>query len=269
MTTLTLRDPAFLGGLGPPVLWTPAQLTTALWLDASDASTITTVSGAVSQWNDKNGNARNATQSTSSARPSVLSSALNGYQALQYTSNGKFLEVLSESAFRYTSTFYLFTVFQASKAGANVILNKGRNTYGSNGWYLEASTSASTVVGVTSNASVSTISSTYTTGSTAITSHEINGATCRARRNGTTDSTTVGFKPSWIAAANTTSLAIGQYNVSAGSNDFQGLIHQIIIMSSVPSFSIIQNLEGWAAHYYNLQGNLPADHPYKSAAPTV
>ena len=35
--------------------WTPAQLTSTAWLDASDSSTITTTAGKVSRWNDKSG----------------------------------------------------------------------------------------------------------------------------------------------------------------------------------------------------------------------
>jgi hypothetical protein len=50
-------------------LWTPAQLTTALWLDAADASTITLNGATVSQWNDKSGNARNAVQATTAYQP--------------------------------------------------------------------------------------------------------------------------------------------------------------------------------------------------------
>ena len=40
-----------------------------LWFDGADASTITTVSGAVSQWNSKAGTGGNATQATASSRP--------------------------------------------------------------------------------------------------------------------------------------------------------------------------------------------------------
>ncbi len=49
--------------------WTPAQLSTALWLDAADAGTITLNGSTVSQWNDKSGNGRNATQSTAANQP--------------------------------------------------------------------------------------------------------------------------------------------------------------------------------------------------------
>lgn len=50
-------------------LWTPAQLTTSVWLDAADASTITLNGSTVSQWNDKSGNARNAVQATTAYQP--------------------------------------------------------------------------------------------------------------------------------------------------------------------------------------------------------
>jgi hypothetical protein len=50
-------------------LWTPAQLTTSVWLDAADASTITLNGATVSQWNDKSGNARNAVQATTAYQP--------------------------------------------------------------------------------------------------------------------------------------------------------------------------------------------------------
>ncbi len=51
-------------------LWTPADISTALWLDASDAATITlNATNTVSQWNDKSGNGRNVTQNTLTNQP--------------------------------------------------------------------------------------------------------------------------------------------------------------------------------------------------------
>ena len=51
--------------------WSPLQLgaNLSLWLDASDASTITLNGSTVSQWNDKSGNARHATQATAANQP--------------------------------------------------------------------------------------------------------------------------------------------------------------------------------------------------------
>ncbi len=56
----------------------------AAWWDASDASTITTVSGRVSQWNDKSGNGVNATQTTANNRPSNSAQTLNGRAVMTF-----------------------------------------------------------------------------------------------------------------------------------------------------------------------------------------
>lgn len=66
-------------------LWTPALTTTDLWLDAADPATITLVSGKSSQWDDKSGNARHATQGTDAARPTLKSAHQNGLDVLGFT----------------------------------------------------------------------------------------------------------------------------------------------------------------------------------------
>ena len=55
----------------------------ALWIDASDASTITLDgSNNVEQWDDKSGNGRNLVQATVSLRPGYLASGINGLPAV-------------------------------------------------------------------------------------------------------------------------------------------------------------------------------------------
>jgi surface protein len=56
----------------------------ALWLDAADASTLTTSGGQVSQWNDKSGNARNVTQATTSLQPSATTQTMNGRPVITF-----------------------------------------------------------------------------------------------------------------------------------------------------------------------------------------
>ena len=64
----------------------PASFSTLkLWLDASDSSTITHSSNAVSQWNDKSGNNNHATQATSSNKPSTNTSSQNGLNVLDFS----------------------------------------------------------------------------------------------------------------------------------------------------------------------------------------
>lgn len=62
----------------------PLSLSPALWLDASDTSTITASAGAVSQWNDKSGNGRNMSQATSAAQPITGSATQNGLNVLSF-----------------------------------------------------------------------------------------------------------------------------------------------------------------------------------------
>jgi hypothetical protein len=79
-------------GRGRPA-WTPSQLTTALWLDANDASTITLNGSTVSQWNDKSGNGRNASQATAANQPTYSASNINGKPAVVWpnSANPRFL----------------------------------------------------------------------------------------------------------------------------------------------------------------------------------
>ena len=66
--------------------WTPANITTALWLDAADASTITLNASTVSGWNDKSGNGRHFAQATSASQPVYTTSALSGKNVVTFVS---------------------------------------------------------------------------------------------------------------------------------------------------------------------------------------
>ena len=59
----------------------------ALWLDASDLSTITHSSGAVSQWDDKSGYARHATQGDAAYQPTTGTMTLNGRNVLAFSTD--------------------------------------------------------------------------------------------------------------------------------------------------------------------------------------
>ena len=66
--------------------WTPAALGPALamWLDAADASTITLNGSTVSQWNDKSGNARHASQATAANQPTRTLNGLGGRTVITF-----------------------------------------------------------------------------------------------------------------------------------------------------------------------------------------
>jgi hypothetical protein len=60
------------------------SLNPALWLDAADTATIVESGGAVSQWNDKSGNGRNAVQATGANQPTTGAETLNGRNVLSW-----------------------------------------------------------------------------------------------------------------------------------------------------------------------------------------
>jgi hypothetical protein len=59
-----------------------------LWLDASDTSTITEVSGAVSQWNNK-GNLANVSQGNNANKPTTGASTQNGLNVINFDGNDR------------------------------------------------------------------------------------------------------------------------------------------------------------------------------------
>lgn len=73
--------------------FSPLSLSPALWLDASDAGTLydattggslVAADGAIARWNDKSGNARHVTQSTSGARPLRKTAIQNGLGVVRF-----------------------------------------------------------------------------------------------------------------------------------------------------------------------------------------
>lgn len=85
------------------------------WWDASDASTITASSGAVSQWDDKSASGLDVTQATGSNQPSTGINTQNGLNVISFGS-GDLLRVTPVTAI-CGSAFTIFFVFR--KTGAN------------------------------------------------------------------------------------------------------------------------------------------------------
>jgi hypothetical protein len=96
------------------VTWTPSSLgsSLALWLDADDASTITSSAGLVSEWRDKSGNNRDATQADPNSRPSTNGSGLT------FDSSNKFMTgVMNPNTM--SSSVQVTVVFTRACCGAN------------------------------------------------------------------------------------------------------------------------------------------------------
>jgi len=96
------------------VAWTPTSLgsSLSLWLDAGDASTITSSAGLVSEWRDKSGNSRHATQGTTNSRPSTNGSGLT------FDSSNKFMTGVMDPN-TMSSSVQVTVVFTRACCGKN------------------------------------------------------------------------------------------------------------------------------------------------------
>lgn len=90
----------------------------SLWLDASDASTITLNGANVSEWRDKSGGSPNASQATAASQPAYTSSAINGRPAVDFNSNRSLVFASSTASFNYLHNSTGGTIFMVVRPGA-------------------------------------------------------------------------------------------------------------------------------------------------------
>jgi len=245
--------------------WTPADITTAFWLDASDNATVFSDAGTtqaiagtstVQQWNDKSGNGRNVSQSTSGSRPNYLSANINGKNVI---------DTGASNWMQSTATHNIGT----TSVGAAVI--KPNTLSFPNRDYITGGTSNSTNHILYLNASASRLElysgavvnggTVLVAGISSIIIGRTNGLSSSVRHNGTLLATGDGGSQNW-----TVNLNIGK---SPGGAHTNSIYAEVVILAGASDVSTIEKLEGYLAWKWGLEGSLPAGHPYKSAAPTT
>jgi len=83
----------------------------AVWYDATDAATFSySSSNIISQWADKSGNSRNATQGTTSAQPTRESNVINGLPVVRFDGSNDFLSFTN--IFNGDTSFTMFWVLR-------------------------------------------------------------------------------------------------------------------------------------------------------------
>jgi hypothetical protein len=239
------------------VLWTPAEITTALWLDAADSDSLTLDgSDKVSQWDDKSGNGKHAVQLTDTLQP-IYNSLLktiefsNNYLSgepigIHDKSIGIFV-VASHNAVSFESTYNGLFHFGSHIVLASYPFSGRQNFYFRNG-----------AIGVISDyytydlaggeplsiLAVKKIIDTYVRiekDASLVSGGEFTGTIADITSDGT-------YK-------------IG-YQSALSSNYWEGAISEIIV-----AFDDYEKIEGYLAHKWGLEANLPSDHPYKTKAP--
>ena len=97
----------------------PLSLSPSLWFDASNASSITSSSGLVSQWNDLSGNGRHLTQGTSANQPTTGVTTQNGLNVINY--NGSTSGMATATSVANFTMVHVFVVAKSVSSNRTII----------------------------------------------------------------------------------------------------------------------------------------------------
>jgi hypothetical protein len=255
------------GGLTPAASsgFSPTQISgLQLWLDGSDASTLSLSGTTVTQWRDKSGIGNNTT--ATGGTNTYTTNAINGLSAVKlnnswltgglvtsYTGNqvqAFGVGTLTTSAGAYGRMLSLgrpgVNDFNSTDTTFMFIRNTGQNIMvGRNGSYLSVNLPAYStpfLVQASQNSNIEFIG--------------LNGTLTPSSQNtGVTGN------------LNLTSYGIGTNTNTADATYWDGFVGEILYYTGAFTTLQIQQIEGYLAWKWGLQGNLPASHPYKNAPP--
>jgi len=240
-------------------LWTPAEITTALWLDADDSATITESSGSVSQWDDKSGNSNDVSQGSASERPQILSSHVNGLDVISFDGT-EGLEGSSLSG--YGSKLTLFFAGELNSSGDRIVSDDITGTQGYFIWYQER-------LAINDGAGHETHSVSIPVNSPVVVVVVIDLTTSDliVDIDGTASTNMLSGLTGTISTPN--SAGLGIFSSGNGAQQSTGECYEIGVIHDALSTDDRANLIGYLAHKWGLTANLPGGHPYKTSAPTV
>lgn len=238
--------------------WTPAEIDAAdmlFWADADDATTITAAGGNVSQWNDKSGNDNHVSTATASIQPLTGTQTLDGKNVIDFIDDR--LEFSSSIAIR--AAFVVVDDLDGSSASANIAPLFGEIS------------DADLYTFVRTNATGEDISldGTQTTQHTA----SFNAGTENTARNPSLG-LSIAQKAGpglWTCLFSTpqTTGGIATFISSSTTYNLDGRIAEMVFLTAVPTTDIKERLQGYLAHKWGLEGELPPGFTYKAAPPTI
>ncbi len=261
--------------------WNPTFISTALWLDAADASTIAESGGAVSQWDDKSGNNHHVVQATVAARPTYSATAFNGQPTIFFDDIDDLLACATTTVSSQGDLFYA-AVFQMLSNNGTWRPIVGTNTNGNSsrdGTLILQRMGNRSQIGV-HNAGNADTGSTYAVEVASLFIPRIatvgrsggtqgNGGTITVTATGPSQpSYLTQAVQTWTTDELTSRIQIGgrQQSSTAYSNS---RISEVVVMNRNATTTERQKLEGYLAHKWGLTADLPSDHPYKTVGPTV
>jgi hypothetical protein len=274
-------------------VWTPADITTALWLDAADASTITESGGAVSQWDDKSGNSHNAAADGNPTYSATGMSTNKPAVQLDGTGDSFVSSITGIGSFNALDVYMVTQTTAAAVADTNTGIFWGYGNLGSAvGIYpADQGLSFASATGILSGELIVCLLETASFGVGRLGSSSYTRAANTAQilnsKNSTTGTSLFanGSQISYnllnqiTTSTNTAPSSIGyttDSNFHVGALRTSGVLErssaikfaEVIVSSTLLSTVNRQKLEGYLAHKWGLTDDLPNDHPYKLVGPT-
>lgn len=238
-------------------LWTPAEISTDLWLDPDDAATIQESGGDVTDWDDKSGNLNHAQQLTASYQFKTGTRTLNGKNGMDCS--GSYMDFPEISA----NNKSIFAVVAPDTDTAIQMILSNNGTSKNRQMRIENSTRYLQIAGATPYTSATDSTPEALSLSVANVVGMIPTSTLEFTVNGTlVDSLDT------QGAGDFDLLRVGAFETNA-SFAFDGILGEVVVASTVLSQADRERLEGYLAHRWGAEGLLPGGHPYKSAAPTI
>ena len=233
-----------------PLMILPTQISGCrMWLDAADATTLTLSGSNVSEWRDKSGVGIHHIQTTASNQPTYGTDSVYGRPGILFNGTSTFLTQSNTSLFPIsnTNTYSIFTAHRVSSNSANIHTIYRGATPVQRQWFRWQSTFANFLADRDPEGYINFASNNV--GAMNGTSSFVNDTT-----------TSSGFiNGSLIASVSKTSSAISQYLSVGGvaGELMNGSIFEVIVFNRVVTATERQQLEGYLAWKWGLQGSLP------------
>jgi hypothetical protein len=269
-------------------LWTPGQLRPALWLDAADLSTISVTTGA-STWRDKSGNQRHFAQATGGNQPTLTPNGLNGLNVLSFNGSQWLTSVNTAATWNFLHNANGSSIFAVWKAGN---ISNPNAIYGLMGNNAATSANIGAYIGYDDRASVPRNNGVLVQasggGSTSLGAASADGlmpantpvifSHIADPGNGTAVNRSFVRVNKALSQANPSTAAPSASNASfalqigaLGNNTLPlvGYIAEIIVLASIASARVRQQIDGYLAWRWALRDALFTGSPFLNRPPLI
>lgn len=245
-----------------PSSWTPLDLSPQLWLDASDNATITVDgSDGVSAWEDKSGNGHDVSQATAGSRPILKAAEQNGLDVIRFDGSNDAL--VFDTLWSQTTEQNIFLVGNTTFMGVGyrAFINRTPDNVNTAGLFFGTG-----IVGANQKPAI------YWAG--AVRCIQLSAVTRAAifrwgfKLAGASSSALTQIDGGSPVSASFTASTLADWLLIGGAGGQEAAFdaYEIIITGPL-DVSEIDQVTGYLAWKWGLEGNLPSGHPYENGPP--